>query len=107
MSLWTVIVLAALSTFLFRVTFLVALRNVELPPWLGRLTDLVLPGAMAAILGAAVFHIAAAQPHTDLIALLTGAVITVVVVRKTGSLLAAVSAGVATVAAAGFLLTQI
>jgi branched-subunit amino acid transport protein len=104
MSLWTVILLAALGTFLFRVTLLVALRNVTLPAALERLTDLVLPVAMAAILGAAVFHTATAQPPADTVALLAGSVVTVLVVRRTGSLLAAVAAGLLVAAGGGWLI---
>jgi branched-subunit amino acid transport protein len=97
MSLWTVVLVAALGTFLFRVIFLVALRNAELPPWAQRATDLILPVAIAAILGSAVHHTAVVQPAGDLIALGAGAVITVLVVRRTGSLLAAVAAGLVVV----------
>jgi branched-subunit amino acid transport protein len=104
MSLWTVVLLAALGTFLFRVTFLVAMRNVTLPKVLERLTDLVLPVAMAAILGAAVFHAATAQAPGDTVALVAGSVVTVLIVRRTGSLLAAVAAGLLVVAGAGWLI---
>ena len=104
MSLWTTILLAALGTFLFRVTFLVALRTVTLPPGLDRLTGLVLPAAMAAILGTALFHTAADGPATDLIALAAGGVVTALLVRRTGSLLTAVGAGLAVVAAASWLM---
>ena len=98
MSLWTVVLLAALGTFLFRIAFLVALRDVELPQWARRATDLILPVAIAAILGSAVQHTAVAQPAGDLIALSAATVITVLVVRRTGSLLAAVASGLVVVA---------
>jgi branched-subunit amino acid transport protein len=103
MSVWTVVLLAALGTFLFRVTFLVALRSVELPAWLDRATGLILPVAMAAILGTAIFHTVAAQPAGDAIALAAGAIVTALVVRRTGSLLAAVAAGLVVVAGVGLL----
>ena len=100
MSLWAAILAAALGTFLFRVAFLVALRNVELPAGLARLTDLVLPAAMAAILGVAVFHTATTAPASDVIGLVLGAAVTALVARRSGSLLLAVGAGLAVVALA-------
>ena len=104
MSLWSVVLLAALGTFLFRVAFLVTLRNVTLPKALERLTDLVLPVAMAAILGAAVRHTATAQAPGDTVALVAGSVVTVLIVRRTGSLLVAVAGGLLVVAGAGWLI---
>ena len=101
MSLWTVVLLAALGIVLFRVTLLVV--DIRLPAWLSRTTGLILPVAMAAILGAAVQHVALSQPIADLAALAAGGVVTVLVVRRTGSLLAAVAAGLVVVAAAGWL----
>jgi hypothetical protein len=60
--------------------------------------------AMAAILGAAVFHTATAQPPGDTVALFAGSVVTVLVVRRTGSLLAAVAAGLLVAVGSGWLI---
>jgi branched-subunit amino acid transport protein len=103
MRLWTVILAATAGTVLLRVTLLVALRNVILPPAVDRLSGLVLPVAIAAILGATLHGAALTGPATDVLALLVGAVATALVVRRTGSVLAAVGAGLAVVAGVSYL----
>jgi branched-subunit amino acid transport protein len=97
--IWLVVLAAAAGTLALRLSFLLAGRHLTLPAWTARITDLVFPVAMAAILGATLRTTVAAGGVADLIALLAGAAVTVLVSRRTTSILAAMGAGLATVLA--------
>jgi branched-subunit amino acid transport protein len=103
MSLWLVVVLAGAGTLMLRLSFLVAARYLTLPPGTRRLSDLIFPVAIAAILGASLRTTAATAHTGELLALAAGAAVTALVSRRTGSVLAALGAGLAVVTAASFL----
>ncbi len=98
MSLWLVAALAAGGTLLLRLSFLLVTRYLTLPSWLERVSDLMFPVAIAAILGASLRRTASTAHLADLVALVAGASVTVLVSRRTGSVLAALAAGLAVVA---------
>jgi branched-subunit amino acid transport protein len=98
MNLWWTVLLAGAGTLALRLSFLLAARYVRLPRRTGRITDLVFPVAMGAILGASLRGAASGGELTDLVALAAGAVATAVVSRRTGSVLAALLSGLAVVA---------
>jgi branched-subunit amino acid transport protein len=100
MSLWLVVVLAGVGTLMLRLSFLVAARYLTLPSWTRRLSDLIFPVAIAAILGATVRTMAATAHPGELVALAAGAAVTALVSLRTGSVLASLGAGLAVVAAA-------
>jgi len=103
MSLWLVVVLAGVGTLMLRLSFLVAARYLTLPSWTRRISDLIFPVAIAAILGASMRTTAATAHPGGLVALVAGAAVTALVSRRTRSVLAALGAGLAVVAAASFL----
>jgi branched-subunit amino acid transport protein len=102
MSLWLVAVLAGAGTLALRLSFLLAGRYLRLPSWTRRTSDLIFPVAIAAILGAGLRTTVATDVPADLLALAVAAVATVLVSRRTGSILAALGAGLAVVAVASF-----
>jgi branched-subunit amino acid transport protein len=95
--MWTTILLAGAGTLALRLTFLVGGRYLRLPAWTQRINDLIFPVAIAAILGAALRTEARAGSLADLAALAVGAVVTLLVTRRTKSVLAAMGAGLGTV----------
>jgi branched-subunit amino acid transport protein len=102
--IWLVILSAAAGTLALRLIFLVAGRYLRLPAWTTRITELVFPVAIAALLGATLGTTAGAGSLADLITLLAGAAVTLLISRRTRSILAAMGAGLATVLAVSLLL---
>ena len=102
MNLWTVVLIASAGTLLLRVMLLVAARPLTLTPAVDRVAGLVLPVALAAILGSAL-HAAAVVAPAGLVSLLVAAAVTAAVARRTGSVLAAIGAGLAVSAAIAWL----
>nr|WP_296064538.1 AzlD domain-containing protein [uncultured Actinoplanes sp.] len=97
--MWTTVLLAAAGTLALRLAFLIGGRHLRLPAWTGRINDLIFPVAIAAILGATLRAEAGAGSLADLAALAAGAAVTLLVTRRTRSVLAAMGAGLGTVVA--------
>jgi branched-subunit amino acid transport protein len=98
MNLWWTVLLAGAGTMALRLSFLLAARYLRLPRRTGRISGLVFPVAMGAILGASLRGAAAGGNLAQLVALAAGAVTTAVVSRRTGSVLAALLSGLAVLA---------
>ena len=98
MNLWWTVILAGAGTLALRLSFLLAARHLRRPRRTGRITGLVFPVAIGAILGASLRGAAAGGELTELVALAAGAVTTAVVSRRTGSVLAGLLSGLAVVA---------
>jgi branched-subunit amino acid transport protein len=98
MSLWLAVALAGGGTLLMRLSFILAARCLTLPSWLERVSQLIFPVAIAAILGASLHAMASPAHLRDLVTLAAGAAVTALVSRRTGSVLAALAAGLAVVA---------
>jgi branched-subunit amino acid transport protein len=101
--IWLVVLAAGVGTLALRLSFLVAGRYLTLPGWTARIADLVFPVAMAALLGATLRTTVTTGGLADLVALLAGAAVTMLVSRRTNSILAAMGAGLATVLVIGLI----
>jgi branched-subunit amino acid transport protein len=99
MSVWLVVVLAGIGTLALRLSFIIAAAHLRLPRAMDRAGDLIFPVAIAAILGVTVRNYATAMHPGQLVALAAAAVVTAVISRRTGSMLAALGAGLAVVMA--------
>jgi branched-subunit amino acid transport protein len=95
--MWTVILPAAAGTLALRVAFLLGGRYLRLPAWTHRINDLIFPVAIAAILGTTVRSEATTGTRTDLLALATGAAVTLLLSRRAKSILLPMGAGLGTV----------
>ncbi|MCY1137126.1 AzlD domain-containing protein [Actinoplanes sp. Pm04-4] len=100
--MWLVILAAAAGTLALRLSFLVAGRHLKLPAWTTRITDLVFPVAIAALLGATLRGVATGGLG-DFVALLAGMVVTGLIARRGRSILLAMGAGLATVFVTGLI----
>lgn len=97
--MWTAILLAAAGTLAMRLAFLLGGRYLRLPAWTRRVDDLIFPVAIAALLGATLRAEVGGGRPADLIALIAGAAVTLLISRRTRSILAAMGAGLGTVLA--------
>jgi branched-subunit amino acid transport protein len=104
MNIWWTILLAGLGSLALRLSFVLGGRYLRLPAWTGRVTNLVFPVAIGAILGVSLRHSTAGAPTGGVVALAAGAALTALVSRRTGSVLFGLLAGLAVVVA-GSLLT--
>jgi branched-subunit amino acid transport protein len=107
MNLWLVLILAGAGTLALRLSFILAAYKLTMPAALDRAADLVFPVAMAAILGASLHGFAAAVHIGQIVALALAATATALVSRFTGSVLAALVAGLTVMATVTFAMSAL
>ncbi len=100
MSLWVVLLIAGIGALALRVAFPLFVPRLSISPRWQRQVDLVDPAAMAAILAGGLHGLVASSSWARLAVLAPAALVTAWISRRTGSVLAAIGAGLAVVLAA-------
>ena len=93
MSTWIVIVAAGLGSYLFRLSMIVLISRITMPPYLERASRLVAPAAFAALAAAGVATACIGLGATQAAAPLAAVAAAVIAVLRTGSSYAAILAG--------------
>jgi branched-subunit amino acid transport protein len=96
MSVWLVIVLAGLGSYLFRISMVVLADRMTMPEQLERASAFVAPAAFAALAAGGIAASTASVDVAGWTAPLAAVVVAVVVVRRTGRPYAALLAGMPT-----------
>jgi branched-subunit amino acid transport protein len=106
-NLWLVLVLAGAGTLALRLSFILAANALTLPPAVDRAADLVFPVTIAAILATSLRGVTTTFHTGQIVALVLAAAATALVSRLTGSILGALAAGLAVMAAASLAVTAL
>ncbi|HKE52639.1 MAG TPA: AzlD domain-containing protein [Actinomycetes bacterium] len=93
MTVWIVILVAGLGSYLFRLSMIVLADRITMPAYLERATGFVAPAAFAALAAAAVAAACLELGATRAAAPLAALAVAVVAVLRTGSPYAAIFAG--------------
>ena len=96
MTAWTVILLAGLGSYLFRISMVLLVERVPLPAKAERATGFVAPAAFAALAATGIATATAGTDFTQAVPLLAAAAVAVIAVRHTGRPYLAVVAGMPT-----------
>ncbi len=95
MNLWLTLILAGLLTFAIRLSFIVLLGRVEMPPWFGRVLRFVPIAVLSAIIAPELLsHSGTLQVSIENTRLLAG-ILAVLVAWRTRSVLLTIGAGMA------------
>jgi len=93
MNAWTVILVAGLGSYLFRLSMIVLFDRITMPAYLQRASELVAPAAFAALAAAGVAAASGGLGITQAAAPLAAVAAAVIAVLRTGSPQAAILAG--------------
>ena len=93
MSAWIVIMTAGLGSYLFRLSMIVLISRITMPPDLERASGLVAPAAFAALAAAGVAAACSGLGSTGATAPLAAVAVAVIAVLRTGSPQGAILAG--------------
>ena len=96
MTAWTVIALAGLGSYLFRISMVLLVERVRLPDHVERASTFVAPAAFAALAASGLATSAAAAGIAQAIPLVAAVAVAVIAVRQTGRPYLAVVAGMPT-----------
>jgi branched-subunit amino acid transport protein len=96
MTVWAVILLAGLGSYLFRISMVLLAERVPLPATVERASGFVAPAAFAALAATGIATAAAGTDLTQAVPLLAAAAVAVIAVRHTGRPYLAVVAGMPT-----------
>jgi len=93
MTVWIVIIVAGLGSYLFRLSMIMLADRITMPAYLERATGFVAPAAFAALVAAAVAAACLELGATRAAAPLAAVAVAVIAVLRTGSPYAAIFAG--------------
>lgn len=96
MSVWTVILLAGLGSYLFRISMILLVDQFGVPEILRRASGFVAPAAFAALAASGIAARAAGADLTGMLPVLAAVTAAVVVVHRTGRPYLAIAAGMPT-----------
>ena len=96
MTVWAVILLAGLGSYLFRISMVLLAERVPLPTKVERASGFVAPAAFAALAATGIATATAGTDFTQAVPLLAAAAVAVISVRQTGRPYLAVVAGMPT-----------
>lgn len=96
MTAWTVIALAGLGSYLFRISMVLLVERVRLPDQVERASTFVAPAAFAALATSGLAASAAGADITQTVPLIAAVAVGVIAVRRTGRPYLAVVAGMPT-----------